>query len=50
MVVCFVVLSTDDDDRDCCDAWECRPPERFASAAVVFSRAMAAIDNLLLRT
>jgi len=43
----LVVLSEDDDDRDCWDVLEWRPTERFARAAFVFSRAIAAIDNLL---
>ena len=45
--VCFDKLPDEDDERDCCDVLGRTPTERLARAALVFSRAIAAIDSLL---
>lgn len=51
MVVCFDRLFEDEDEddewSDTCDVLGRTPAERFARAAFVFSRAIAAIDSLL---
>ena len=47
MLVCFVRLPEEEDERDCCDVLVRTPTDKFARAALVFSRAMAAIDNRL---
>lgn len=47
MGACLDRLPEDDDESDCWDVLERTPTERLARAAFVFSRAIAAIDNLL---